>query len=272
MRKSLPYLLPVLASSLLVIGGWLWLRGYTRHGASVQVPDLEGLTMPEALQRIDSLDLHVMVVDSVYTDDARKGTIVYQDPDPGVSVKPGRMVYLMLNATRPKMIDMPQLVDLSKRQALSVAEIVGLKVSEMRYRPDACVDCVLEQLYKGRKIPAGKGILRGARIVLVLGSGMAGERVPVPDLTGTPYAELDETLNRASLNIGVVVTCDGCNTSEDSALARVYRQSPRAELNNMMAMGGLVDVWLTLDSAVVNPLMRASDTTSVQPPPPDAEP
>jgi hypothetical protein len=42
--------------------------------------------------------------------------------------------------------------------------------------------------------------------------------------------------------------CDGCNTKADSALARVVRQSPEPFANNLIGMGGLIDVWLTTDT------------------------
>jgi hypothetical protein len=117
-------------------------------------------------------------------EDRPKGSVVDQDPDAGREVKPGRKVYLVLNAHQPKMIDMPQLVDLSKRQALSVLEILGLKVRELLYKPDPCTDCVIAQLYKGRPIAADERIRRGEAITLVLGAGERGERVPVPALVG----------------------------------------------------------------------------------------
>ncbi|MBV6406288.1 MAG: PASTA domain-containing protein [Flavobacteriales bacterium] len=272
MRRALPYLLPVLVSALLLLGGWSWVRQYTRHGVVVEVPDLTKLTVAEAAAAVGPLGLHVEVVDSVHTDAAPKGTVVDQDPDAGAGVKPDRKVYLMVNAMRPKLIDMPTLVDLSKRQAISVAEIVGLKVAELRYRPDACVDCVLEQLYQGRTIIPGTGIERGASIVLVLGSGEGGERVPVPDLTGWTYAEVAAILNMASLNLGAVVACEGCNTKADSALAKVFRQSPMPTVGNSIGMGGLVDVWLTTDTAGLGALRNLPDSTPTEPATPDVEP
>ena len=75
-----------------------------------------------------------------------------QDPAAGLDVKPGRKIYLVLNASQAKMINMPKLVDLSKRQAISVMDIIGLKVEELQYRPDPCVDCVIAQVYKGKPI------------------------------------------------------------------------------------------------------------------------
>lgn len=255
MRRSR---LPAIVLPLLVVGGllfcgWLWLRYYTRHGVAMRVPDLKGLTFTEAGAMLEARQLRALVIDSVYTDELPKGSIVEQDPVAGLEVKPGRKVYLVLNASQPKMIDMPRLVDLSKRQAISVLDIIGLKVQELQYRPDPCVDCVIAQLYKGTPIAADARIRRGEAITLVLGSGDKGERVPVPDLIGLTNAEVQMVLNMASVNLGVVVECEACNTSADSTLARVRRQSPSANTNDRIALGSTIDIWLTADTAGLTP-------------------
>jgi hypothetical protein len=153
-----------------------------------------------------------------------------------------------MNASEAKMLDMPQLVNLSKRQAISVLDILGIKVKELQYRPDPCVDCVVAQLYKGKPIAAETRIRRGESITLVLGSGTNGERVQVPDVRGMGLAELKAVLNMASLNLGVVAACEGCTTSADTAMARVERQLPEPYRNNMIGAGGVIDVWLTTDT------------------------
>ena len=192
--------------------------------------------------------------------DANAFLIAYtQDPEAGREVKPGRKVYLVLNANQPKMIDMPKLVDLSKRQALSVIEILGLKVKELQYRPDPCVDCVIAQLYKGQPIAPDERIRRGEAITLVLGSGENGERVPVPDLTGLSMADVQLVLNMASLNLGVLVECASCNTKADSSFARVRRQSPSSGPNNRIALGSTIDLWLTADTAGLHPAAGWND-------------
>lgn len=240
---------PVAVAAALVLGAWLWLKAYTRHDAHVEVPALKGLTVEEAAAALAALDLGLEVVDSVHNDEAAKGTVVEQDPRQGWSVKPGRTIYLVMNARQPKMLDMPDLVNLSKRQALSVMDILGIRVKELKYRPDPCVDCVVAQLYKGRPIAPNAHIRRGDAVTLVLGAGSEGEPVPVADVVGVPYARLREVLMARSLNLGLVVECPGCNTAADSALARVARQSPAPVANNMIGAGGMIDVWLTLDTA-----------------------
>lgn len=260
MRNRLVHiLLPVVVALVMLFGGWLWLRYYTLHGTAMRVPDLKGLSLDEASSMLAARELKAFVIDSVYSDQLPKGSVVDQDPADGADVKPGRKVYLVVNASQPKMIDMPKLVDLSKRQAISVLEIIGLKVQELLYRPDPCVDCVIAQLYKGRPIAPEERIRRGEAITLVLGSGDRGERVPVPDLLGLTNAEVQMVLNMASLNLGVLVECDGCNTAADSTFARVRRQSPAAHANDRIALGSTIDIWLTADTTGLKPAEGWSD-------------
>ena len=168
-------------------------------------------------------------------------------------MKQDRTIYLVMNASQPKMLNMPDLVNLSKRQAISVLEIIGLKVAEMQYKPDPCLDCVLVQLYKGQPIAADARIRKGESVTLVLGKGQEGEQVQVPDLRGMGFEEMKAVLNLASLNLGLVVEVKGCgNSGCDTALAIVARQSPSPAPNNLISPGGLVDVWLTMDSTAVS--------------------
>jgi beta-lactam-binding protein with PASTA domain len=254
-------LLPLLLAGLILLAGWVWLRTYTRHTVAVRVPDLKGLSMEESVAMLSSRELQALVIDSVYIDDLPKGSVVDQSPVAGVDVKPERKVYLVLNANEPKMLDMPRLIDLSKRQAISVLEIIGLKVKELQYVPDPCVDCVVDQLYKGEPIAPEARIRRGESVTLVLGSGDKGERVPIPELFGLTSMEVASVLNMASLNLGIVVECIGCNTRIDSTLARVRRQSPQANNSGMIAMGSMIDIWLTTDTAGVRPAPGWDDPT-----------
>jgi beta-lactam-binding protein with PASTA domain len=258
--RALPFLLPVVLAAALLLGGWYWLGSFTRHGISVRVPDLKGMSVDAAAAALKERGLVAEVIDTIYNDKALKGTVVLQDPMSGHGVKPDRHIYLTINSPFPKMLDMPALVNLSKRQAISTLEILGLKVKELQYKTDPCVDCVLEQLYKGQPIKAEEKIQHGEAVTLVLGSGEGGERVPIPDLRGVTFAEVGAILNMASLNLGVTVDCKGCNNSADSTLARVYRQSPEAWANNMIPLGGAIDIWLTADTSGLRPSVDWADS------------
>jgi hypothetical protein len=77
---------------------------------------------------------------------------------------------------------------------------------------------------------------------------------------GLPLVDVHMVLNMSSLNLGVVVECRGCNTKADSAFARVFRQSPGASANNLVAMGGIIDVWLDTDTTDLAPIINWRDS------------
>lgn len=248
------FLAPLLLAGLLVLGAWVWLGIYTRHNVKVQVPDVGTMEFEQALETLEAKGLNAEVIDSVYSDEVPKGTVVDQDPHADKNVKPGRTVYLVMNASQPKMLNMPDLVNMSTRQAMSVMEILGLKVKEVRYRPDPCVGCVLEQLYEGKPIKPDTRIRSGEGVTLVLGEGQVGELVPVPDLRGMAYNEMRAVLSMASLNMGLIVEVEGCgNSGCDTALATVLRQFPAAGSNELIRPGMMIDVWLTMDSPAPGP-------------------
>ena len=72
-------------------------------------------------------------------------------------------------------------------------------------------------------------------------------------MVGLTNAEVKMVLNMASLNLGVVVTCDGCNTATDSALARVWRQVPGAQASERISLGTAIDIWLNADTTGLRP-------------------
>lgn len=260
LKRSLLFLLPLLLVVLVLVAGWSWLQQYTRHDVTRRVPDLKGTSFEEAQEILSKRDLKALVIDSIYNQDLPRGSVVEQDPPAGKDVKPDRKVYLVLNASQPKMIDMPRLIDLSKRQAISILEIIGLKIEELHYKPDPCTDCVLDQLYKGEPIAPEARIRKGEAITLVLGSGEHGKRVRIPDLRGLTNEEVRTMLNQASMNLGMIHECLDCNTSEDSALARVYRQSPGYDRSGRIALGSMIDIWLTADTSGLQPVIDPNDT------------
>ena len=259
-NRILRFLAPVVVALLLLLGGFLWMGSYTRHNEKVTVPDLKGMTLEEAKSALTKRGLVAEVIDSVYNDELPKSSVVDQEPHADAEVKPERRIYITMNASQPKMLNMPGLVNLSKRQAISTLDILGINVKELVYRPDACVDCVIDQLYKGKTIAPDERIRRGESVTLVLGSGESGERVNVPDLKGLPLVDVRMVLNMSSLNLGVIVECRGCNTKADSAFARVFRQSPSASMNNLIAMGGVIDVWLDTDTTDLAPVIDWKDS------------
>ncbi len=233
----------IVAGVLLI---WLTTKAidlYTHHGEAYEVPDLTGVKIDEARKLDLPGEYHYVVIDSVYDDHFSKGAIVLQDPPPGAKVKSGRKIYVTTVAMQPEMVEMPDLVDLSLRQAILELKSNGLKLDKLTYVRNFARNAVLQQLYEGDTIMPQTEILKGSDIELVLGKGLNDEKVSVPFLIGKTESEAIELINNSSLNVGYLKYLDG----RDKQHSRVYQQQPPALSDEKVDYGAYVDLWLRSD-------------------------
>ncbi len=124
--------------------------------------------------------MNYQVIDSVYTTLVPRGCVAEQNPKPGFKVKKWRNILLTINAFRPEMVAMPDLINLPLRQANSLIESSGLVIGKKSYKPDLSIDVVLNQLHNGKEIAAGDSLQKGSIIDLVLGKGYSNQMTSVP--------------------------------------------------------------------------------------------
>jgi beta-lactam-binding protein with PASTA domain len=205
-----------------------YLDSYTSHGVKIDVPNVVGLTTGSAQTKLETLELKIEVLDSVYKPDLPAGTIVSQDPLPTskslVSVKPGRIIRVQVSK-RTRLVEMPSLIDKSERMAESVLKNRGLKYRKNYVPTSESNGAVLRQLYNGREIKEGTKVPVGSVITLVVGQNNAAQPVTVIDLMGLTISNAKARLSGISLQISVS-TCDGCTNAADSTNAVIYSQSP----------------------------------------------
>lgn len=235
----------------LLIGTMLWLRIYTHHGQTITVPDLAGLTLREVEEVTFSRQLRYEVVDSVFSAEMPRGTVLKQNPKASSQVKKNRKIFLTMNAVNPEMVSMPRLVGLSIRQARLALQNAGLVLGDISYRPDYAINNVLQQYQGDSVINEGTEITKGSVIDLELGMGLSNELTRVPDLVGLGLAEAADLIADYYLNIGAVTYDESVTGEEDSARAFVWRQYPEFEEFRRMNMGLEVDLWLTVDSTLL---------------------
>ena len=148
-----------------------WLDNYTRHDEKQLVPNVIDLTEENAATLLISRELNYEVVDSVYKTGAMPGAVVDQDPKADALVKKERKVYLIINAKSAQMTPLPEVVDLSIRQAGALLMGADFKIREVVYIPSDYRDLVLEVLYNGKKVEAGEDIPAYSELVLHVGDG-----------------------------------------------------------------------------------------------------
>jgi len=241
------------------------LKIYTRHNHDLTVPDFAGLTLSDALEVAHQKDLRIEVFDSVFLSDQERGTVVEQHPKAGFKVKKNRKVFLTMNAVNPEKVAMPNLVDLTIRQATAKLESFGLKVGHISYEPHIFINVVLAQRMNGRELVPGDSVLKGARVDLVLGKGLSDEQAAVPSLVGLNLEEAKILASDRFLSVGAAVHDQTILTSDDESRAIIFKQKPESGSGMTLPMGSAIDVWITLDSTKSPFYKSAGDSLSVSP-------
>ncbi|MFM7218006.1 MAG: PASTA domain-containing protein [Bacteroidota bacterium] len=218
-----------------------WLGAFTHHGESITVPDVRGMNMERLEKFLAENQLEYEVVDSLYETGRKPGVVIDQDPAPASKVKQGRTLYLTINSSKPPKVKMPNLLDVSYRQAESILESFGLKVGAVTYKPDLAKNAVLDQVYRGSTVLPGVEIFKGSKIDLVLGDGAGNAQVEVPKLIGLTLDEATFVLRASSLSLGTVHFDQGVR---DTINAKIYRQVPAEESTTPLSTGEAVSVFL----------------------------
>ena len=243
--SSRTFLLNVAAAVVLVFlvffGMTRWLNHYTLHGESISVPDLRGQQVSKAAAFLQDKHLQYAVIDSIFNLDQEPGVILEQDPSPNSKVKENRTIYLSINASLPPVIKMPDLVDVSLRQAEAILQANGLKAGNLIYKPDLAKNAVLAQLHNGADIRPGSEIAKGSVIDLVLGDGLGNTMVEVPDLTNLTKSEALFAIRGSALTVGSIHYDEDARDAEH---ATVYRQQPPYAQGATVAQGQAMDIYL----------------------------
>ncbi len=185
-----------------------------------------------------SKDFHFILIDSVYPKGQQPGSIYQQDPLPGSKIKKGRNVYAIIVAVTPEKTVMPNLKNLSLREALGRLESSGLDVERLDYQNYSYKNNIIDQYFEGQPIKEGTELVKGSKIVLKVGIGQDKTKVKVPNLIGMPASETKHLLNLAGMNLGNEVFED----NDSIQYMCVRRMSPGPSSGSVNA-GTTIDVW-----------------------------
>lgn len=232
------FILSIVISAIIISVILSMLKGYTHHGESYRVPSLIGLT-PNQIDQLTTVgNFEIITIDSVFDSRQPSGSVLIQDPVAGTYVKKGRKVYLTTVAVLPEQVTMPNLVDLTLRQAKATIETYGLRLGQINFVPDIAANAVLAQSYKGRAIEPGHELLKGSVIDLKVGEETGSGRYQVPFLIGKTKEEAESILKRYYFVVGEETFEDGA----DPSTAKVYSQSPSSDNSEFLNPGAPVNL------------------------------
>ena len=165
--------------------------------------------------------------------------MVNQEPEPLTHVKKNRRIYLTINSLQSRKVALPDIYDLSLRQAIRKLEKNGLEIGNLEYRADIATNKVLDYKINGIKAEIGQELYIGTVVDLVVGKGLSKQSVVVPNLIGLTRVEANIILKSTSLNIGLEVFKSSVN---DSTSAIIYKQFPIGDINTLQ-IGSAIDLF-----------------------------
>lgn len=174
-------LLIIVVSFIILLVAIQMTKVITSHGKEYLTPNFVGMTPQEAKKYLEDSTLYfdLKIIDSVFIPDKTKGMILNQDPSPNSKIKKNRKIYLTTVAFTAPKVEMPNLLDLSLRQAENMLESNNLKLGQVIYKESKYTNAVLEQRYKGRIIEAGQSIPYMSKITLIVGKQV--EEMPLTE-------------------------------------------------------------------------------------------
>ena len=193
------------------------------------VPRVLGLSLQEASAELRKAGLQVQDGGSEPHPTAPQGTVIWQDPPPGVSAPAGLRVTLVASDGPPK-IPVPDVAGLDGGLAQRLVAAAGLTA--------APVESVQAAAPRGvamlTRPPAATVLAPGAPVTVVVSRG--APTIPVPGLLGLSQADARARLELEGLTLGTVTL----RRTADANPGTVVAQRPAA--GTLAAAGTVVDI------------------------------
>ena len=156
---------------LLCLGLKYGLDLYTHHGQTVEVPTIIHKSYNDAEDMLDKVHLNIVVSDTDYVKTLPPDCILEQSPLEGEIVKPGRIVYVKINAPHTPRRPLPDVIDnCSMRDAQSKLLAMGFQLADPEYIPGER-EWVYGIKCQGRQLASGDRVSIEDQLVMQVGDG-----------------------------------------------------------------------------------------------------
>lgn len=249
---------------LLVVCLYFGLKWGTRHNNTIVVPDFIGMSIEDARSIAQEKELNIVVRDSIFDVDLPGGTIVDQLPGTSdvrdVTVKPGRKIYVTINAYNRRQVQIPYVAKQTLRQALNQIERSGFTVEELIYQPNMTSTDYVERQMVGDTEVTSRSHLEmpvGTGITLYVNYQRENSNTVAPRVVGLSLAKAKSSLWDHGFNVGEIIYDESVGDIIDRRKARVYKQS--VKIGSSYRRGTEVDLYLTTDDVLVDSLRVEAD-------------
>lgn len=193
---------------LLILGGLLFilfavtfnwaLKGAIHYQKNVLVPDLIGKSLLEALELASKQNLGIKKEGEEFNDRFPQGTILRQSPQPGLTVREGKVIRLTLSQGGETSF-VPELVGQTLRSAEILLRGNQLRLGEIQTQPSIryAKDVVIAQEPLSRKI-----VPKGTSVQITISEGAPEDgSLLMPDFSGKSWKEVKEWAKEFGLEV-----------------------------------------------------------------------
>ena len=151
---------------------FIYLNISTNHNNYIKVPDLKGLSIENVAEILNKNKLKFEISDSTFFNpDFPKFVVLEQIPIASSEVKKNRKIYLTINPANFGNVEIPEIIQITKRSAISSLLSSNLNIGEITLIDNIGKDMVLDVIYQGEKIFPGQKIPMSSELALILGNG-----------------------------------------------------------------------------------------------------
>lgn len=172
-------LIIIVVAALGILIVYLSLAIFTKHGQQAAVPGVVNMSYTQAIERLHDAGFRAEIRDSLYRDDVRPGMVIEQYPKGNTVAKPGRKIFLYINAVNPKQVVIDEenrpginaMQGIGYRQTLAHLQELGFKHIRVAHVLGENKDAVVKIMADGHVVKKMQRVPVNARIVVEVCDG-----------------------------------------------------------------------------------------------------
>jgi len=209
----------ILATALffaLMVGASYWVVDKIISGKVLVTPNVMGMPMWEAAKSLKTDKLSLAWDGDRPNETVPKGDIVSQYPTPGMRIKAGSALRVVISKGSP-LVSVPDLRGITRQRAEVTLHNLNLKIGTIMGKPDEHPGLVVET-----DPPSGTGVIPGSTINLAVTIDRNQAALSMPNLTGMTLDQASKLL----ANYNLVITEDRRAASDKVAPGQIHFQRP----------------------------------------------
>ena len=203
----------------------------SKGAGDLTVPDLSGLTVDQAKQRLKDMGLVLGKITTQEDSSKPDGVIISQSPSADGKINKGQLVDVVVNKLSPKKVTMPSLIGMTLKDARDALSSLEISLASINGSTDE------SSIVTDQSVAAGKDIEQGGSIVLTTKATKASEEKKSESSGNRTRGTVDVTVPAGSNHQEVKIV-----VKDDEGSTVVYDDVNRAGDRIVRKVSGVGDV------------------------------